>query len=60
MVEITKEEAMKIREEFPRAYIIRTMKQHSSRGKFYLDESSASQYALAKVREEGAANDERA
>ena len=59
MVEISKEEAVKIRKLFPRAYIIRTMKQHSGRGKFYLDESSASLYALQKVREGGDASAER-
>ena len=39
MIEITKSEAKKIRDEYPQVCISRTMKQDSSRGKRYCPES---------------------
>lgn len=50
MVPITKEEAKEIRKMCRNAYIIRTMKQHSKRGHYFLDESPSSMSALAQVR----------
>lgn len=51
MIAITKEEARIIRHFCPRAYIIRTMKQKSKRGHYFIDESPASIHALERARE---------
>lgn len=53
VIQITKEEAENIRKLYPRAYIIRTSKQRSGRGRYFIDESSASIAALHQVREAG-------
>lgn len=52
MVEITKEEAAKIREAIPSACITKTCKAHRSgkRGKYYMSEGRTEMNMLAKLR----------
>lgn len=52
MVEITKEEAMKIREAIPSACITKTCKARRSgkRGKYYMSEGRTEMNMLAKLR----------
>lgn len=41
MVQITKEEAEYIRSKMPNAHISKTLKQRSSKGKYYVEETQA-------------------
>lgn len=41
MISVTKEEKEEIRKRFPRAHIVRTMKQKSKRHKYYCEETRA-------------------
>lgn len=50
MVAITKDEAQMIRERFPYAHIVRTMKQKSKRHKYFCEESRKVIAFLADVR----------
>ncbi len=53
MVEITKEEAVKIREAIPSAYITKTCRSRRSgkRGKYYLSEGKLELNMLEKIRQ---------
>lgn len=52
MVEITREEAIEIREAIPSAFITKTCKTHKSgkRGKYYISEGVPEMNMLAKLR----------
>ena len=54
MIEITKSEAKKIRDEYPQVCISRTMKQDSSRGKRYCPESDKYLELIADTNERAA------
>lgn len=53
MISINKEEAKIIREKLPRTHIVRTMKQHSSRGRYFVEESSGVMRLIRKIRDQG-------
>ena len=50
MVLITREEKIAIREKFPKINIVRTMRQRSSRHRYYMEESPKAMQYLTTVR----------
>lgn len=50
MIEVTKDEAMRLRKDYPDILLSRTMKTKSKRGKFFVEETKAAINALQKIR----------
>lgn len=55
MISITKAEKEAIREKFPKAHIVRTMKQDSKRGHYYCEESNGVLGFIRQLRASGQA-----
>lgn len=57
MVAITKEESQVIRQRFPNAHIVRTMKQKSKRHHYYCEETKRVMNTLAELRSDTGAQE---
>ena len=53
MTSISKEEKQAVREKYPKVHIVRTMKQHSKRHRYYMEEAPGAMKLIRQMRSAG-------